>query len=169
MRLLFLEKLARFHDLQGARLRIPTLEGRRLDLHKLHTIVQREGGFEKVSVFFFLFLNAPFQNAFVSPFWSSGICCLVLNTTFLLEQLTILIRLDQVSREGRWYRIQEKMGYKPSKPNASTLKSHYEKILFPYDVFLSGVLTGDESVCRTGSNLYTFLYIILYFLQTYRI
>ena len=54
LRLLFLEKLARFHDLQGARLRIPTLEGRRLDLHKLHTFVQREGGFEKV---WFLFLR----------------------------------------------------------------------------------------------------------------
>lgn len=59
VRLLFLEKLARFHDLQGARLRIPTLEGRRLDLHKLHTAVQREGGFEKVALHF-LYTFTPF-------------------------------------------------------------------------------------------------------------
>ena len=86
-------------------------------------------------------------------FWSSGIRRVLFHTTFLLELLTILSRLNQVSRESRWYRIQEKMGFKPSKVNASTLKSHYEKILFPYDVFLSGVLTGDESVCRQSSLL----------------
>ena len=76
-------------------------------------------------------------------FWSSGIR----NISFRVANANHLFRLNQVSREGRWGRIQEKMGYKANKANASTLKSHYEKILFPYDVFLSGVLAGDESVC----------------------
>ena len=39
------------------------------------------------------------------------------------------------------------MGYQ-SGPASSLLRRHYEKILYPYDVFMSGVMTGGD----TGDN-----------------
>lgn len=46
IKLNFLEQLIKFWDLQGATLKIPSLEKKALDLHNFHTIVQEEGGFE---------------------------------------------------------------------------------------------------------------------------
>lgn len=43
-----------------------------------------------------------------------------------------------VSRERKWSRIGTRMGYPPGRGVGSLLKLHYEKILYPYDVFQTG-------------------------------
>ena len=38
------------------------------------------------------------------------------------------------------------MGYIESKSAPTVLRNHYEKLLFPYDVFQSGLMTGGDTV-----------------------
>lgn len=55
---------------------------------------------------------------------------------------------DAVCRERRWTRISVKMGFAPGKAIGSHLRAHYERILYPYNVFQ----TGDNlPVCPTFS------------------
>lgn len=37
------------------------------------------------------------------------------------------------------------MGYLEAKSVPANLRNHYEKLLFPYDVFQSGLMTGADS------------------------
>ncbi|XP_078594728.1 lysine-specific demethylase 5A-like isoform X17 [Branchiostoma floridae x Branchiostoma japonicum] len=90
IKLNFLDQMAKFWELQGNTLKIPTVERKLLDLYGLSKVVQEEGGFE------------------------------------------------QVCRDRKWSRIAVKMNYPPGKNVGSLLKGHYERILFPYDVFQSG-------------------------------
>ncbi|XP_064417731.1 lysine-specific demethylase 5A [Latimeria chalumnae] len=45
---------------------------------------------------------------------------------------------ETVSREKKWSKVASRMGYPPGKGTGSLLKSHYERILFPYELFQSG-------------------------------
>lgn len=51
---------------------------------------------------------------------------------------------DAVCRERRWTRISVKMGFAPGKAIGSHLRAHYERILFPYNLFQTG---GNQPVC----------------------
>ncbi|KAI1287401.1 Lysine-specific demethylase lid [Halotydeus destructor] len=55
---------------------------------------------------------------------------------------------ETCTRERKWSRIALKMGFNTSAQNkgpvASLLRQHYERILFPYDVFLSGATIGPD-------------------------
>ncbi|XP_047123479.1 lysine-specific demethylase 5A isoform X1 [Hydra vulgaris] len=52
---------------------------------------------------------------------------------------------EDVTRLRRWSRIALLMGY--SSPQASAiLRRHYEKILYPYDVFMSGAMIGESNM-----------------------
>lgn len=101
IKLNFLDKIAKFWELQGSSLKIPTIERKALDLYTLHKIVQYEGGFEKVM------------------------------------------------KERRWSKVAVQMGYPPGRSVGSYLKGHYERILYPYDIFQNGTslqvkIKGDE-------------------------
>ncbi|PAA72229.1 hypothetical protein BOX15_Mlig015885g1 [Macrostomum lignano] len=48
VKLNFLDQLARFWELQGARLRVPCVDKRHVDLHRLSQAVQRLGGYDSV-------------------------------------------------------------------------------------------------------------------------
>ncbi|CAG0879037.1 unnamed protein product [Darwinula stevensoni] len=48
IKLNFLDQIAKFWELQGSCLKLPTVEKRALDLYTLYKLVQEEGGFEKV-------------------------------------------------------------------------------------------------------------------------
>lgn len=50
---------------------------------------------------------------------------------------------EDVTRLRRWSRIALLMGYNNA-PASAVLRRHYEKILYPYDVFMSGAMTGDS-------------------------
>uniref|UniRef100_A0A668AFW8 [histone H3]-trimethyl-L-lysine(4) demethylase n=1 Tax=Myripristis murdjan TaxID=586833 RepID=A0A668AFW8_9TELE len=45
---------------------------------------------------------------------------------------------DAVCRERRWTKISVKMGYAPGKAIGSHLRAHYERILYPYNLFQTG-------------------------------
>lgn len=48
IKLNFLDKLSKFWELQGKKFRIPTLERKQLDLHKLNKLVETMGGYEEL-------------------------------------------------------------------------------------------------------------------------
>jgi len=54
---------------------------------------------------------------------------------------------EQCTRERKWSRVAFKMGYSSAckTPVASLLRQHYERLLFPYDVFLSGATITPET------------------------
>ncbi|XP_056629138.1 lysine-specific demethylase 5C isoform X2 [Triplophysa dalaica] len=90
VKLNYLDRIAKFWEIQGSSLKIPNIERRILDLFSLAKIVTDEGGF------------------------------------------------DAVSKERRWARVAQKLGYPPGKNIGSLLRSHYERIVYPFEVFQSG-------------------------------
>ncbi|XP_076331157.1 lysine-specific demethylase 5A-like isoform X4 [Tachypleus tridentatus] len=90
IKLNFLDQIAKFWELQGSSLKIPTAERKLLDLYLIHKIVQQEGG------------------------------------------------MDVVTKERKWSKVASRMGYPPGKSIGSLLRQHYERILYPYDIFRSG-------------------------------
>lgn len=44
-----------------------------------------------------------------------------------------------VTKEKKWSKVASRLGYLPGKGTGSLLKSHYERILYPYELFQSGV------------------------------
>uniref|UniRef100_T1IT35 [histone H3]-trimethyl-L-lysine(4) demethylase n=1 Tax=Strigamia maritima TaxID=126957 RepID=T1IT35_STRMM len=45
---------------------------------------------------------------------------------------------DAVTRERKWSKLSTKMGYPPGRSVGSLLRGHYERLLYPYDMFLMG-------------------------------
>lgn len=68
-----------------------------------------------------------------------------------------------VCKERRWARVAQRLGYPPGKNIGSLLRSHYERIVYPFEMFQSGaslpvslnillspfcVTRGDELIVR---------------------
>ncbi|KAG8236043.1 hypothetical protein J437_LFUL015643 [Ladona fulva] len=87
IKLMFFDKIVKFWYLQGTAIKLPTVEGKILDLFSLHKLVQREGGFPKVC------------------------------------------------ETDNWVQLASEMGIKDADGKATLIKGHYEKLLYPYDVF----------------------------------
>jgi len=47
--------------------------------------------------------------------------------------------MEGITRERRWTQVAQKMGYDSGKGVGGTLKNHYERILFPFFLFKTGV------------------------------
>uniref|UniRef100_A0A3Q2ZY42 [histone H3]-trimethyl-L-lysine(4) demethylase n=1 Tax=Kryptolebias marmoratus TaxID=37003 RepID=A0A3Q2ZY42_KRYMA len=90
VKLNYLDRIARFWEIQGSSLKIPHIERRIVDLYSLSKIVTDEGGFE------------------------------------------------MVCKERRWARVAQRLGYPPGKNVGSLLRSHYERIVYPFEMFQSG-------------------------------
>uniref|UniRef100_A0A672RLC1 [histone H3]-trimethyl-L-lysine(4) demethylase n=1 Tax=Sinocyclocheilus grahami TaxID=75366 RepID=A0A672RLC1_SINGR len=90
VKLNYLDRIAKFWEIQASSLKIPNIERRSLDLFSLAKIVTDEGGFEAVC------------------------------------------------KERRWARVAQKLGYPPGKNIGSLLRSHYERIVYPFELFQSG-------------------------------
>ena len=67
---------------------------------------------------------------------------------------------ELVTKERKWSKVASRMGYPPAKNVGSTLRTHYERVLYPYDIFASGA-TIDPAVCthlimcsKTSCNLH---------------
>lgn len=43
-----------------------------------------------------------------------------------------------VCKERRWARVAQRLGYPPGKNIGSLLRSHYERIIYPFEMFHSG-------------------------------
>nr|XP_015207475.1 PREDICTED: lysine-specific demethylase 5C [Lepisosteus oculatus] len=90
VKLNYLDRIAKFWEIQGSSLKLPNIERRILDLYSLAKIVADEGGFEAVS------------------------------------------------KDRRWARVAQRLGYPPGKNIGSLLRSHYERIVYPFEMFHSG-------------------------------
>uniref|UniRef100_A0A673LYD3 [histone H3]-trimethyl-L-lysine(4) demethylase n=1 Tax=Sinocyclocheilus rhinocerous TaxID=307959 RepID=A0A673LYD3_9TELE len=90
VKLNYLDRIAKFWEIQASSLKIPNIERRSLDLFSLAKIVTDEGGFEAVC------------------------------------------------KERHWARVAQKLGYPPGKNIGSLLRSHYERIVYPFELFQSG-------------------------------
>ena len=51
--------------------------------------------------------------------------------------------IEAVTKERRWAKVANKLGYPSGRSVGSILKSHYERILYPFDVFKQGKTLTD--------------------------
>ncbi|XP_030197527.1 lysine-specific demethylase 5A [Gadus morhua] len=59
-----------------------------------------------------------------------------------------------VCKEKWWSKVASRMGFPPGRGVGSLLRSHYEKILYPYELFQSGAsLTGIQRLYEEGDEL----------------
>ncbi|XP_014478627.1 PREDICTED: lysine-specific demethylase 5A isoform X2 [Dinoponera quadriceps] len=54
--------------------------------------------------------------------------------------------VDTVTKERRWAKIANKLGYPSGRSVGSILKNHYERILYPFDVFKLGKTLSDIKI-----------------------
>lgn len=45
---------------------------------------------------------------------------------------------DEVSKQRKWSKVSVRLGYQIGKNVGTILKQHYERLLFPFDVFKEG-------------------------------
>ena len=63
---------------------------------------------------------------------------------------------DLVCRDRRWTKIALQMGFAPGKAIGSHLRAHYEKVLYPYNLFQSGanlLVSGPPHLTRTRTHI----------------
>ncbi|CAB1329933.1 unnamed protein product [Coregonus sp. 'balchen'] len=105
VKLNYLDRIAKFWEIQGSSLKIPNIERRILDLFSLSKVVIEEGGF------------------------------------------------DIVSKERRWARVAQKLGYPTGKNIGSLLRSHYERIVYPFEVFHAGASLPTKPKLYDGEEV----------------
>jgi len=59
-----------------------------------------------------------------------------------------------VTKERRWAKIANKLGYPSGRSVGSILKNHYERILYPFDVFKQGKTLSDIVSSKLSENIY---------------
>ncbi|KAL8179259.1 UNVERIFIED_CONTAM: Lysine-specific demethylase 5B [Gekko kuhli] len=82
----------------------------------------------------------------IAKFWELQGCTLkiphVERKILDLFQLNRLVAeeggFDVVCKDRKWTRIATKMGFAPGKAVGSHIRAHYERILYPYNLFQSG-------------------------------
>ena len=61
---------------------------------------------------------------------------------------------ETVCKEKIWSKVSGRMGFPPGKGTGSLLRSHYERILYPYELFQSGAtLTVSGARCSLPAVL----------------
>jgi hypothetical protein len=56
--------------------------------------------------------------------------------------------VEVATRERKWTKVASRMGFPPGKGVGTLLKNHYDRILYPFDVFQQGKLVGQ--IVRTS-------------------
>ncbi|KAL0962770.1 hypothetical protein UPYG_G00345120 [Umbra pygmaea] len=60
---------------------------------------------------------------------------------------------ETVCKEKRWSKVASRMGFPAGKGTGSLLRSHFERILYPYELFQSGAsLTGIQRLYEEGDD-----------------
>jgi len=68
---------------------------------------------------------------------------------------------EVITREKKWPKMAVRLCYQASKNIGSTLRQHYEKILYPFDVSMAGEISDNKVaqislyLCITEVKLYT--------------
>ncbi|XP_029843134.3 lysine-specific demethylase 5A isoform X4 [Ixodes scapularis] len=60
--------------------------------------------------------------------------------------------MEQVCRDKKWTKVAARMGYAPMRTVGSLLRQHYERILYPYDVFQSGASLGEINLSEDSED-----------------
>lgn len=60
--------------------------------------------------------------------------------------------LESVTKERKWSKIAGRLSYPNGKNVGTILKGHYERILYPYDIYMSGKHV-DGAVSKTKKNI----------------
>uniref|UniRef100_A0A803TG81 Lysine-specific demethylase 5A n=1 Tax=Anolis carolinensis TaxID=28377 RepID=A0A803TG81_ANOCA len=60
---------------------------------------------------------------------------------------------EVVSKEKKWSKVASRLAYMPGKATGSLLKAHYERILYPYELFQSGVSLMVRGHCLQEINV----------------
>lgn len=68
---------------------------------------------------------------------------------------------ETVCKEKRWSKVSSRMGYPSGRGTGSLLRSHYERILYPYELFQSGA-----TLTVSGADVATFSQKISYYSTT---
>uniref|UniRef100_A0A5F8H4S3 Lysine-specific demethylase 5B n=1 Tax=Monodelphis domestica TaxID=13616 RepID=A0A5F8H4S3_MONDO len=91
----------------------------------------------------------------IAKFWELQGCTLkiphVERKILDLFQLNRLVAeeggFDVVCKERKWTKIATKMGFAPGKAVGSHIRAHYERILYPYNLFQSGASLLAPDIC----------------------
>jgi len=51
---------------------------------------------------------------------------------------------ETITQDADWQKVVTKLGYKKEKNIGPVLWQNYEKILYPYDIFISGATTASK-------------------------
>lgn len=101
------------------------------------------------------------QFAFYTLLVYDFIYCLILERDEDSAKWTFVYVFQIVSSEGgfetvckdkRWSKVASRMGFPPGKGTGSLLRSHYERILYPYELFQSGATLTVRSVHLTQTS-----------------
>lgn len=65
------------------------------------------------------------------------------NYANIVNNFLVLGGLDTVTKERKWSQIATRMGLPSGKNLGTLLKNHYERILYPFDVFQDGKTVDD--------------------------
>uniref|UniRef100_A0A8C6KJZ6 [histone H3]-trimethyl-L-lysine(4) demethylase n=1 Tax=Nothobranchius furzeri TaxID=105023 RepID=A0A8C6KJZ6_NOTFU len=61
---------------------------------------------------------------------------------------------ETICKEKRWSKVSSRMGFPPGKGTGSLLRSHYERILYPYELFQSGATLTRENKDPKGLKIF---------------
>lgn len=144
MKLNYLDRIARFWEIQASSLKIPHIERRILDLFSL----------SKVDIKYMI--PTPFFCCFVFVlFWLTNDFLQLSQKCLLFQIVTDEGGFEMVCKERRWARVAQRLGYPPGKNIGSLLRSHYERIVYPFEMFQSGA--------SLPVSLYTFMSLLSVF------
>jgi len=59
---------------------------------------------------------------------------------------------ETACKEKRWSKVASRMGFPAGKGTGSLLRSHYERILYPYELFQSGATLTVSAAHLTEAN-----------------
>lgn len=119
MKLNYLDRIARFWEIQASSLKIPHIERRILDLFSLSKVEKKTHDTHKSSS-------------------STNVARGNNGDARALQVVTDEGGFEMVCKERRWARVAQRLGYPPGKNIGSLLRSHYERIVYPFEMFQSG-------------------------------
>lgn len=79
-------------------------------------------------------------------------------------------RLEMVTKERKWSKIAVRLNYPNGKNVGTILKGHYERILYPYDIYMSGkIVDGVVSLIEFLPNIFNQLQILKFSFRTLKL
>lgn len=88
----------------------------------------------------FASVNGPYIMKFLFSSWVLGcIFVHILSILFSFQVVSSEGGFEVISKEKKWSKVGSRLGYMPGKGTGSLLKTHYERILYPYELFQSGI------------------------------